>query len=289
MKRIGYLLQYLAFVSITLPMALMPYRMAVAAGRWLGGISYHLFEKRRRIAIQNIQSAIDRGALPGVTDAERVAKETFRNLGRWLVEINKTLYGFGRGLMKRIRVQGRENIRGPYDAGRGVIIATGHCGNWELLGTAISEMLVPTNPVARKLDNPFLNWMIVRSRSRYGTKVIYKDGAIRKFLGILKEGGVVAVLMDQAVSPDQGVLVEFLGAPAWTTRMTSALAKRRTPAVVPVLMTMEKDGYVIDVRPEVPMSGDDTVDTQNIIRSIEDFVRAHPDQWLWIHRRWKNT
>ncbi len=154
---------------------------------------------------------------------------------------------------------------------------------------SFARKIGPVLGVARKQSNPYMDRFITRARKRYDTDFVYKEGALRKFIARLKEGGSVGVIMDQSVLPEEGVLIEFLGRPAWNSKMPVALARRTGAALLPVFIRAHEDGHEITVLPEYKPTGDELEDTRRLSSYIEDFIRANPTQWLWIHRKWKRA
>jgi len=149
--------------------------------------------------------------------------------------------------------------------------------------------------VVRPLNNPYLNTLLQKARSRFGNKVIDKKGALRAILATLKDGGIVGILMDQAVLPDEGYVIEFLGRGAWTSRMPALLARKTGAPAVPAFIRRTGKGHEITVYPEISLSQksnqEEAVreDTERFSRYIEDYIKENPSQWLWMHRRWKRV
>ena len=170
-----------------------------------------------------------------------------------------------------------------------MIFIGGHCGNWELMVLCVASKIGRFHGVARRQSNPYVNNFIIKAREKYGSGVIYKEGALKKFIAILKKGDAVGVLMDQSVIPEEGVLVDFLGAPAWTTKTPALLARKTGAAVLTGFIYRTSEGYIIRINPETELSGNEVEDTQTLTRYIEGYVRSNPADWLWIHRRWKRT
>jgi KDO2-lipid IV(A) lauroyltransferase len=282
-------LELLIFFILSFPLAILPHTLAKKAGGLIGVLVYSLWGKRRQIAVENLRAALERNALAISTPPEALIKENFKNLGYSLAEVIKIYYGLGDNIVRSVLVKGEENFRKAKDKGKGVIFITGHCGNWELLALAFSSKVESLGVVARPLDNRYLNSRVERVRERFGNRVIYKRGALKAILSSLKEGGAVGILMDQAVVPDEGVVVDFLGAPAWTTRMPAAIAKRTQAAVLPVFIRRTKNGHEITVHPEAELTGDEVEDTKRLSGFIEDYIKENPSEWLWIHRRWKRA
>jgi KDO2-lipid IV(A) lauroyltransferase len=286
---VRHLLELLVFMALTAPLAALPYRVSIKVGEALGLLAHRLWGSRRRIALENMRGAAARNAISLSKSPEATVRENFRNMGRYMAEITKVYYGLGDSLVRNIKVEGIEHYRTAKERGRGVMLVGGHCANWELLVLGISSKVGRVYGVARKQSNPYIDRFIVHARQRYGSSIIYKQGVLRKFISVLKEGGTVGVFMDQAVLPDEGVIIDFLGAPAWTTRLPAAVAKRTGAAVVPCFLRWTGKGYEIKISPAVELGGDDAEDTKKLSAYIEDFIRQNPLQWLWIHRRWKRA
>lgn len=276
-----------AFTLLALPLAMLPLRIAMKAGELLGLLAFRLWRSRRLTAVENIRAASGHAAFS--LDPESLARENFRHMGRSLAEVIKVYYGLGRALVEGVAVEGEEHFRRAAAKGRGVILVTGHCGNWELMALAFSRKVAPAGVVARPLDNPFLNSRLERVRQRHGSRVIYKKGALREIISRLKSGGAVGILMDQAVLPEEGVLVDFLGRPAWTTRMPAAISRRTSSPVLPVFMRRAGRGHVMTIYPEVGLGGDEVEDTAALSSHVERYILENPAEWLWIHRRWKRA
>ncbi len=296
MRRVLWFLQALALYAVALPLGMMPTAAALRAGSFMGVAAYHLWTSRRRIAVENLGRAVEGGYLDGGADPEEIVKENFRNLGRSVAEIVKVYMGFGNGIVESVAVVGKDNFLKAQQKGRGVLLITGHCGNWELLALALSSKVSPLGAVARPINNPFFNRLIEGVRKRYGNAVIYKQGALRAMISRLRKGGTVGILIDQGVVPSEGVKVPFLGRPAWTVKSPSLIARKTGAAVVPVfLRRRDGGGHVMEILPEVPLSGEEDLDkavledTARFTSHVERYVKENPAEWLWIHRRWKRA
>ncbi|MEJ2254690.1 MAG: lysophospholipid acyltransferase family protein [Nitrospirota bacterium] len=284
-----HVLELLLFLAVAAPLAVLPLRASRKVGELLGLLLYALWGTRRRVGTENLRAALARGALEDSRSAEAICRENFRHMGRGAAELVKVFLGRGDALVRDVAVQGREHLERARQGGRGVILVTGHFSNWELLALSLSVRVMPIVGVARKQSNPYLDRLVMSTRKRYGSEMVYKRGALRRFLAVLHSGGAVGVVMDQAVFPDEGVLIDFLGAPAWTTRTPVALARRTGAALVPVFIVWDGAGYTIRIREEVPLLGEEAEDTRRLSAHIEQEIREHPAQWLWIHRRWKRA
>jgi len=188
-----------------------------------------------------------------------------------------------------ISCEGLENYWAAKRKGRGVLIATGHFGNWELSAFAHAIMTEPMSVMVRPLDNPMIDHLVEERRILSGNSLIYKKEAARTVIKALKNNQAVGILVDQNTSPAEGVFVNFFGKAACAGSAFVKLAYHSKAPVVPGFATWHEPSgrYVLRFYPEVQMSGDVQADTQRIHSLLEDVVREYPDQWMWIHRRWK--
>jgi len=148
--------------------------------------------------------------------------------------------------------------------------------------------------VARRQNNPWLNRMVEKMRLRYDNMIIYKDNAFRNMLAVIRKNGIIGLLVDQAVFPEEGALVDFLGRKAWASKAPVLLARKSGTALVPAFIHREADHHVIDIYPELIFSGDKSeeavaADVQKYSSVIEGFIVRHPVDWYWVHRRWKRA
>jgi len=286
-----YFIQYLLFMIFFMPVAALPYWIAVRLGRAIGGLGYYLFPKRRVIALENIRNVMDKGVVTWPGGAEAMAKEVFRNLGQWFVEIVKVLFGFGGNLVRQVRVEGLENLERAAREGRGILGISAHVGNWELMVMSLTEKMGLTmHGVAKKQNNPYINEFIVKARQKYGTRIIYKEGVLRKFISILREGGAVGMMLDQHVSANMGYRMNFLGSPAWVSRSPATIARKTGAALIPLFLHYDRGekAHILTILPEVPAGEDIEKTTSELNSRVEGFIKHSPTQWLWIHRRWKH-
>ena len=237
----------------------------------------------RRVARRNLAVA-----LPG-TDAEAIADGVFRSIARLLVAFAKLPSIRKNNLHRWIRCQGLEHVEAGLAAGRGILFATAHLGNWELSAFAYPLLARPMHVVARPLDNPLIDALIERRRTLSGNSLIFKKDYARGILKALAANAAVGILIDQNAMPAEGVFVNFFGVPACAGTGFAKIAVHSGAAVIPgfALWSDEERRYVLRFYPPVAMSGDVSRDTAARQAQLESVIRAHPDQWLWIHRRWK--
>lgn len=296
MRHLLWLVQAGGLVLLVLPVALMPYRLAMAFGHGMGLAIHSVWSSRRRIAVENVRIAVARGALPASVVPEQVVRDFFRHLGRSIIELIKIYCGLGRHILDRVRIEGKEHYDEAKRNGKGIIYVTGHCGNWELVALVAGCRVEPFSVVARTQNNPYLNRMVAWVRGKFGNRIIYKQGALRAIIAELRENRAVGILMDQAVFPQEGFMIDFLGRPAWTTKMPALIGRKTGAAMLPAFIHREGDTQVVRLAPPVLLGADSgegdealRADTQRLSRHIENHIREFPSEWLWIHRRWKRT
>jgi KDO2-lipid IV(A) lauroyltransferase len=270
----------------------LPRPLAHACGRAIGRKVYWLHPRLRRVGRQNLAMAFPEKS---PSERERILKGVYASLGRQLAEVAK-FPDYTVENVDRIAIyDGLENFEEANARGKGVIFLTAHLGAWEISSFAHSLHGHWLNIVARKLDNPLLDRWITHRRELHGNKIHDKDEYARGLLAAMKRGETVGVLMDTNMTPPQGVFVNFFGTPACTASGVARVAKRTGAAVVPAFAIWD-DGmgkYRLHIEPAIPIvsTDDDEADaianTQSYTAAIERIVRQHPEQWLWVHRRWK--
>ena len=269
----------------------LPRGLAMSLGRGAGRLLGALDRRHVAIADENL-----RHAFPD-WDRERrlrTARGVYAHFGQMIADI-LWLRGHSRDeVLSRLDVTGRDHVEQAMARGKGAIFVTGHLGNWEVIGLAHGWTFGPIAVVARPLDNPALDRRLCDFRTVGGNRVVYKRDALKEVLRTLHAGGGVAILIDQNVQEKDGIFVDFFGRPAATTTVAAALAVKTGCALVPAYAAIGPDGRyraVYDPPIEWTSSGDKQVDiariTQALTRVIEGWIREQPDQWLWIHRRWK--
>ncbi len=257
---------------------------------WLGHVSARVLDscipRLRRIAERNLTLAYPD------CDARwrsRTIDGVFESVGRLLVafarfpEITKANVG------EWIRYEGFEHYRRAKERGCGVLFATAHLGNWELSAYAHALLTEPMNVVVRPLDNTLIDDIVERRRALSGNKLLSKRDFARSIFHALRANEPVGILLDQNSSAENGAFVPFFGIPACANLTFAKLAARSGAAVIPgfAVWNATERKYVLKFYPEVDMTGEAVEDTRRIQTAIEAAIRETPDQWLWIHRRWK--
>jgi KDO2-lipid IV(A) lauroyltransferase len=271
---------------------ILPHRLVRAAGRALG-LGFYAFDgAHRRIARANIAAAFP---VRPLAERRRIARRAFEHFGRLLMELLKFSTLSQPAMLARVEVDGEERARNAYAQKKGVLFITGHFGFWEIHAIVHALRVEPIGVLARALDNPALNELLEGIRQQTGNQVIYRKGTIRRVMRVLQEGHGVAVLIDQHIQARDAIAVEFFQRPAATTSAVAALALRTGAPVVPVFaLPLPRGRYRIIYEHPVeppPADSEDAVRefTQRCTDVLEMYVRRHPELWLWMHRRWRDT
>jgi len=240
----------------------------------------------RRTAMRNLEIAY-----PEKTPSERkaIADEVFRSIARLLTAFARFPQLNRENIHDWIRYDGLEHYAEAKKAGRGVLIATAHFGNWELSAFAHALMTEPMHIMIRPLDNPALDRLVEQRRQLSGNHLIGKWDGARAVLRALQQNEAVGILIDQNTSLEEGVFVPFFGKPACANTAFVKIAARTGAAVIPgfAVWSEQERRYILRFYPPIAITGDPTEDTKRLHAFLEIVIREHPGQWLWIHRRWK--
>lgn len=264
--------------------------LPLPAANALAGVAGRLLDlavpRLRRTATQNLSFAF-----PQLTDERRRAIVTgvFQSIARLLVAVARFPTLNKSNIHRWIRYEGLENYLEAKREGKGILVATAHLGNWELSAFAHALMTEPMNVMVRPLDNPFIDRLVETRRQLSGNGLILKKDAARRVLRALRDNEAVGILIDQNTSIAEGVFVNFFGRTACANTGFIKLAHHSGAAVLPgfALWDSNTAQYVLHFYPKVELQGDVQADIQKLHSVLESVIRQYPDQWLWIHRRWK--
>jgi KDO2-lipid IV(A) lauroyltransferase len=264
---------------------LLPWPAAQRFGRSLGWVAWTFSRRDRPRALEHLALAFPE--LPAA-ERQRIARAAYLHLGMTLGEV---LWLFTRdcaAVTRHVATVGLEAVEALQAAGRPILFITGHCGNWELLAASWSCRR-PVTVVARVLEEPPLQRLVSGFRARFGTRALERGepGAPRELLRILRQGHPLAMLIDQDTQVE-GVWVPFFGRPAFTAIGPARLARRRNIAVVPVFAERLPDGsHLARFEPALELPEDDVEATALMTQAIEAHIRRVPEQWVWMHQRWR--
>ena len=284
-------IEHAAVRAVRAIVRMCPMSWTRALGARLGGVLYFCDARHRRIALDNL-----RAAFPGRPDKERrtIARGVFAHLGRLLFELLKIDGMRHETLLSLVESEGEEHVRDAYTRGRGVLFFSGHFGYWEVFALAHALKVAPISLVVRPLDNPRLDRLLERIRRQTGNTLIPRQSSVRRILHELAANHAVGILIDQHLHGPDAIAVQFFGRRAATTSALAALALRTGAPVIPVFaLPLPRGRYRLIAEPPVQPPSVDSPDpvrelTQRCTDVLEMYVRRYPDQWLWMHRRWRH-
>jgi KDO2-lipid IV(A) lauroyltransferase len=265
----------------------LPLRSGTALGRGLGRLAWHVVRRERKKALRHLALAF-----PDTTESYRVrvAKAMFRHLGESIFEICWIPRLTPSRLAQTTTVEGLDNLRAAVDAGRGVILFTGHCGNWEWLCATIALSGFKLKAFAREIDDPRLNDFITAIRASQGVKTIGRGSTVsaRALLHALRNGEVLGLLIDQSTRVES-VDVPFFGMPAPTPVGPARIAIRSGAMAIAAFHERRGGRHHVRFEPPVPTSRDDDPSalTLKMSEAIESQIARVPEQWVWMHERWQ--
>jgi KDO2-lipid IV(A) lauroyltransferase len=285
-------LEYWLVLAVARTLGAMPRSLARLISAALASLVFALMGRLRRVGERNLDLA-----LPNISseERERVLRGVYRSLGWQLVEFCRMARYTPANIRDWISTEGLEHYLAAQSRGKGVLIVTGHLGAWELSSFYHSLMGHPMGMVIRRLDNRLLDEYVNRIRCLHGNRVLHKDDFARGLLTAMRAGETVGILMDTNMTPPQGVFVDFFGRAACTASGLARVALKTGAAVLPGFMLWEpkEKKYVLHFGPEIAFTrtgnaeADIQAATQQCASATEAWIRRYPDQWLWIHRRWK--
>lgn len=267
--------------------------LPVTLTKSLARIWYALDRRHRLITLRNLEFAY--GNDLSLEKREKLAQEVFHHFVLLFFEALAMLLLPLSSLRRKVIVRGAEHGDAALKLGKGIVAIAAHAGNWELTGMVYGLVHHPMAIVARKHDQPVMDRIFRFFRERGGNTMIPKQGGLKAILTQLKKKQIVVMAIDQNTTTKGGTLVNFFGHRARTTPIAAVLARRYGAPVVPVLTRRLPDGrHLVQISPPLPMVI--TEDAEEDIRRhvqlqsdvVEAWVRASPEQWLWLHKRWKN-
>jgi Kdo2-lipid IVA lauroyltransferase/acyltransferase len=285
-------IEYVAARSILATLGKFPFSVAMSLGRAIGRLAYVVAGDLRRTGRRNLLLAF-----PEKSAAERdqLLRGCFSSLGRELALFSKFSTSSRKSLLDHIEPRGVEHLESTGSIGEGRILFTAHLGAWELTSFSLSLLGQPLSFLVRRLDNPKVEQLVDRIRIRFGNQTLDKSAAARSMVKILRSGGTLGLLLDLNTLDEEAIFVNFFGVPAATTFMIAKLALRTGAPIVPIFAPWDDEIKKFIVTIESPLTpeatGDEAEDvrrlTEKLSLIIENAIRRNPDQWLWVHKRWK--
>lgn len=265
----------------------MPESAARAGGRWVGMLALRIVKSKLKLAAAQAEMALGPGGA-------KVAPESVVEFGQLAIEVMRITSTYSRDRFRRhVTILGEEHLRAARAMGKGVVAVSAHLGNWEIGAVVLGHLGHPPTWLLRPIENPLVQEGLNRQRATAGIGVIEKWGGLREAMHVLRRGDVVAMLVDQDAR-DQGVFVPFFGKEASTLKSPAMLSIRTGAPILPFAARREGNRIVVEIaEPIVPEAStadrDEDLEkvTARFTKVIEDWIRKSPNQWLWLHRRWK--
>jgi KDO2-lipid IV(A) lauroyltransferase len=287
-RRLEFLLVWTAVKLLGLP----PRRVARGIGALIGRIALLLTPRLTRAGDLNLRLAFPRKS---PAERQQVLRKLYRNLGWLLAEFCQMPRYTQEMTRSFIRYDGLDHYLAARDEGKGVLILTGHLGAWELSSFYHSLMGYPMSIVIRRLDNPLVDNLVNHIRCLHGNQVLHKDDFARGLLASMRRGETVGILMDTNMTPPQGSFVDFFGHSACTGSGLARVAMKTGARVLPGFLLWDETagqyvlrfGAALSLAASGDVEADALANTALFTKVIEDYIRQYPDQWLWVHRRWK--
>lgn len=281
---------FLSLKGLSFLILLLPLKLSLKIGSALGYFAYYLLPEQRRIALENLKFAFkDKDG----RELKRISRLVFENLGKNLVEllyfpkINKD------NIDRLVSISGLEKIDALLKKGKGAIMVLGHLGNWEMFAAYFGLKGYPSHAIARNMRFSKYNDWINELRRKKNVRIILRQSSAKDLLRILNSNQLLGILPDQDVDSIDGVFVDFFGRKAYTPVGPVALALASGAALVPCCI-FRKNSYhhiIVDQPIELTKTGDKArdllVNTEKWQKRIESYIRLHPEQWVWMHKRWK--
>jgi len=271
---------------------ILPLPVALALGRGMGWVFGSVVRHHRRDAVEALKRS-----LPEISDWERrqILKRMYSNLGMNVAEELRLVSLSNAYLEEHIQWEDIRPIQTVLAARKGMLVLTGHMGNWDLLCSIAPKFNYPTTIITKTIRNNAINTVWMEIRNRFGLKFVPAHNSYRQCLSALRENEIVGFAIDQNMIDTEGVFVDFFGKQACTTPGLAYMSAQSGAAVVPVFMIrLEQGRHLVKVLPAIPPPPDRKPETireftQIYTKVMEDIIRQYPDQWIWVHRRWKTV
>ncbi|MEK7273731.1 MAG: lysophospholipid acyltransferase family protein [Candidatus Desantisbacteria bacterium] len=269
--------------------SLFPFRISRKIGMCLGGIAY-LFDRRHRLIARENLCAVFKDK--NLQEIDKIVKRVYLNLGQNLAEFFYIPWIDRRSVDRFVEINGKEYMDSALAQGKGVINVIGHFGNWELINPIYRVFGYPLTAVAYPQNNELTNEVINQYRTSSGAVIVSKEETYKNLVEILKQGGLLCLAADQDAG-GHGIFVDFLGKQASTAKGPAILALRTSAPIIITCLIRKGAGYqMIMTKPlELVRTGswkeDVLTNTRLWCKMLEDYIYQYPDQWFWLHRRWK--
>jgi KDO2-lipid IV(A) lauroyltransferase len=290
-KSLQHWVEFYAFQTFLVLVRWVPLACCNWMGRRLGALAFKVLKSRRKLTIENLREAQKHGFFPSALNVNRIAQKTWEHLGMIGSEF---VYYANRPdrVLRNVTIEGEAGLRRILEKKHGVIMATAHLGNWELMGVRLSLAGFGVNSIAKAQSNTLLDNYIIETRQAAGIKSIPKQGFLRPILRALGQNDLVAFMMDQNAG-STGVPMKVFGRETMIARGTAEFALRiDTPVVFAYSVREAKGRHRIVISEELTLSRSEdyavdlAVNTTKFMELIQGAIQKYPDQWLWMHKLW---
>ena len=272
---------------------ILPYRVALSFGSFLGFLAFDVFRIRRKVTLINLKNSL--GDQKNVNELKKIGRDAYRNIGRSLVEYSLFPSLNKERISRMVEFEGAENFDEALRGGRGAIVVAGHFGSWELMGAATCQKGYPVDFLVGEQHNILVDNLMNDYRKYMGIGIIKMGAAAKGVIKALKNNRFVAMLSDQDAGND-GTVVDFFNRPASTPKGPAAFAlKTNAPIIMGFIIRKNnrRQKIIIEKPLFIEKSKNKEDDIRNLTQAyttvLEEYVRRYPDHWFWPHRRWKST
>lgn len=291
MKKIRDLIVYVLIELVGYIVRRIPRKAGLKLGKKIGNIVYIIISKRRNIATNNLKLVF--GNKLTEKSIKKLAIKSFQNMGKTLIEFLTFPAYTKEDIMKMVKIEGESNFINSMAEGKGVIAITAHFGNWELIFHVLSALTTKLSAIAQPFKNRPLNKLVKKYRTSHGGEIIDKKHAVKQSLALLNDGFCVIVLSDQDAGKN-GIFIDFFGIPASTAKGPILFALRTGACVIEIFdIRQEDDSHIISISEPLKLNvtgnieNDIEVNTNILVKHLEELILKYPSQWLWMHNRWK--
>jgi len=287
MKKISHMLSYLVLRSVCLVLMLLPLRLAYILGIGMGWAAFHVFRLRRPVVLDNLQTAFGREM--NARELMALAARSYRQISMTFLEL-MIAPRFRKQIRQILLPEHRKLFQGLLRQGRGLVVVSGHLGNWEFQGAAVPAGLAePFTVAAVQQSNPYINRFITARRNAMGMQVAGTKEAMKLLVRALRNQRAIGMVADQSAAPRVAVFVDFFGKIAGTMPGPAQLALKYGAPMVVCAVVRTGPGRFKMLAQQVEIKPDDTVETltQRHVKILEGFIRQYPEQYYWLHKRWK--
>ena len=272
---------------------IVPNRVMHLLMKGFSHLVYRMDKKHRKIARVNLDLAYGDKLSDG--EKEKIIKACYFNLALSLVDFVKNQGISREALLQKVTFVNESVLTDALKKGKKVILATAHYGNWELVALSIAAAFGPLTIIGRKLDSDVMDVILKQNREQFDIKLVDKKGAMKQMISVLKEGRMLGLLVDQNTSEKEGILVDFFGKPVRHTPSAAILGRRFDALIIPVFITTEDHQHYTMTFYEPIMTEKSDDKEKDILESVqkqaavtEEVIRKKPEEWFWLHQRWKN-